>query len=130
METESLFVDKAGNKILPKSHLSKSNANCLNLVHYRLRPKKSSFTSHYMAAENKVFYPEEKLKASDNLQKTSIVKRMGNSLFIFGPKNCLRKLCWKISRSKVFDYFMYLTIIVSLVPMINYSPLNDPESEL
>ena len=77
-----------------------------------------------------MFYPEEKLKASDNLQKKSYVKRMGNSLFIFGPKNCIRKLCWKVSRNKVFDYFMYLTIIVSLVPMVNYSPLNDPQSEL
>ena len=58
----------------------------------------------------------------------SFNRTTGKSLCIFGPDNRFRKFCWNVTHHRVFSVLLYITIIVSLIPLFYYSPLNDPES--
>lgn len=63
------------------------------------------------------------------MHKMSLNRCVGRSLFIFGPENCFRKLCWRVVKHKAFHILMYLTIVMSLVPMVFYSPLKEQQEQ-
>ena len=51
----------------------------------------------------------------------------GRSLYMFGPKNKLRKICFAITNSQSFEYFIILMILVSSILLALDDPLkNNP----
>ena len=54
----------------------------------------------------------------------------GNSLFIFGEENCLRKKIGAVANSKIFGNFIIILIAVSTVTLSLDNPLEDPKGNM
>jgi len=53
----------------------------------------------------------------------------GNSLFLFGPENKLRKICFKLSESYLLSALIFLMIVLQTVTLALTEPLSDPSSD-
>jgi hypothetical protein len=54
----------------------------------------------------------------------------GNSLFIFGKNNLVRKMCYSVASSNIFEQIILILIIVSTLTLALETPLDNPDGKL
>lgn len=68
-------------------------------------------------------------KETINLKIKTDMRRMeGNSLYLFSIENPVRRALFRVTESKVFEYFIILMITLSAVQLALDNPLHDPNS--
>ena len=68
-----------------------------------------------------------------NVYNSAVVdndEAQGKSLFCFSSDNRFRVICYKLSKSRIFEGFITVMIILSSGTLMFYSPLVDPESQI
>ena len=70
---------------------------------------------------------KKKQELENEKKKKKILVLQGKSLFIFGPKQWLRRLIGKIVTFRLFDSIILVVILISTVVMAYSTPLADPK---
>jgi hypothetical protein len=64
------------------------------------------------------------------MKNPQIPSLVGKSLFCFGPNNYVRNFCAEIINWRYFESISLFVILVSMINLTIYNPLNDPDSTL
>ena len=94
----------------------------------KIIPDKKKSRSHLLTHyDHSAEYYAKKSYGPVQDEESDVIKLVGNSLFVFGPENCFRRVIGYIANSKLFNYFILLLIVISTLTLALDSPLEDPD---